>query len=286
VSVTIIEGTAYITPGYIGEKDYDPALVLRVPGTPPPAPIPVVSDDPAHQNASTAGAVFHLPGKHDQKRHGHPVAYDTAVSGDDVHKQMKTYADATPKEKKAVSGYQNGVDKYGSSVYEVYNRWLRGDKGDLDAIGAEAPKHVRPGIEGLDKAIASSHLKSDVVVHKGIVNGRESFGDKWSEHDDMTGVTWTNHGYSSTSSDKQVARNFTDKRWDPYGAGSAGETPTVLNVYVRQGDHAFSVTDPAAPPNSLVNMQKEVLLPRGTSFSVVADRGLTEGVRYLDVEVQ
>jgi hypothetical protein len=67
--------TTSITPGFFLQDDYDPAYVLKMPGDSPPAPIAVVSDEPAHQDASTAGATFHLPGKHNQESHGHGGAH-------------------------------------------------------------------------------------------------------------------------------------------------------------------------------------------------------------------
>lgn len=237
---------------------------------------------------SLTSSAFHLPGKHNQKAHAHGRMSEeeraSAVTGDEVLSQMKSYADLPPKLRTAAENYQNGADKFGRDWYQAQNSWLRNKSGNLDEITRDAPKHISAGITNLDKAINSSTLHENIKVYKGIANGSRTFGSAWSTGD-MTGVKVTNHAYSSTSSDPVVGRRFSDKMWDPYGAVAGKETPTVLNVYVLKGSKALTLTDKSRDPNVAENVQKEVLLPRGSTFFVIGDHGVIDGVRYLDVEV-
>lgn len=50
------KGTTSITPGYMRQEDYNPESTLRMPGDPPPAPVIVVGDQPAHTASALSTA--------------------------------------------------------------------------------------------------------------------------------------------------------------------------------------------------------------------------------------
>ncbi len=152
----------------------------------------------------------------------------------------------------------DAVTEYQSSFFYAINGQLRRD--EVDPL-------VRPIVDAMDSAMALSKLTADVQVWRGIAEPGKVFGDR--VDGDMTGLSWREDGYVSTSASSKVGRDFTYE-----GAGSG---PTLMRVSVPRGVGAVQVSG--------LYGQAELVLDRGHAFTVTADHGVTAGIRRLDVEV-
>jgi hypothetical protein len=117
-------------------------------------------------------------------------------------------------------------------------------------------------VADLASALRRYRLRQDVLTYRGVYSGDRAFGDLWAK-EDMTGVEWSDRGFFSTSVREDEARKHTRR-----GA--------LMRVKIPAGTGAGRV----GPWD-----EAEVLLPPGTQFRVVADHGMQDGVRRLDVEV-
>ena len=118
-------------------------------------------------------------------------------------------------------------------------------------------------VELMDKAFASSHLTSDVVVHRGS-SGAEFGPDSLSG--DLTGKEWTDLAFVSTSPEP----THTKRR------------KVMARITAPAGTPAVALR----APNRINTPESEILLDRGLRYRVTADRGVdAEGVRHIDVEV-
>lgn len=142
-----------------------------------------------------------------------------------------------------------------------------GINGQLDRVEVDQFFAVR--IQHLDDAMDGSVLTDDVATWRGIRDGRRAFGDRFDK--DLTGATWTDRRFVSTSASERVARDFTYE-----GASIQHTTPTVMRLLVPKGTKGV-VLDNAD--------QLELLLQRGLSLRVVKDHGDVDGIRRVDVEV-
>jgi hypothetical protein len=168
----------------------------------------------------------------------------------------RTESRLTVEQRSALSGYR-------ATNFFVVNDDLR---------RGETTEGFADGIRHLDEALASSPLASDTVVYRGVGAGRKVFGDRWDG--DLTGATWTERAYVSTTVDESVAVDITS-----FG----GErTPAVLRLVVPKDIHAVQLSKLA---DALSDGEGELLLERGLKLRVVRDRGVVDGVRRLDVEV-
>lgn len=129
-----------------------------------------------------------------------------------------------------------------------------------------APAAQQHQIAGIDEAMAASKLTSDVQVFRGVRNPTAMFGDRLSG--DLTGMQWREDAYVSSSAVRTVAADFAE------GADSVG---LVMNISVPAGTGGVEL--------SPVTFGAELLLDRGHTFRVTADRGVVDGVRVVDVEV-
>jgi hypothetical protein len=154
------------------------------------------------------------------------------------------------------------VDRYGGDGGYVINNDLRAQSGDLASL---QPKN-RATVEAMDSLMHDSPLQRDVVVHHKTSLARNPFSTSTTgEIDpldrDLTGFSWTEHTYTSTSiDDQQLKHRGIDLRITvPAG------TPAISHKTLDNG---------------------EILLPRGSTFRVTADHGKDDRfVRHLDVEV-
>lgn len=92
------------------------------------------------------------------------------------------------------------------------------------------------------------------------------FGDRMDA--DLTGMQWREDGFVSTSADPGAVDQFT-----------SGPNPVRMRVTAPAGTNAVDLSDPDSPDEA------ELLLNRGLSLEVTADRGVVAGVRQLDVQV-
>jgi 2'-5' RNA ligase len=174
--------------------------------------------------------------------------------------------------------FAGAVDTYMSGAFEDINGGLRRGRGDVGKVtgqsGAGATSvrgtaTVRDALTKLDQAMAESKLRDDVVVTRGIVNPQHVFGKLWS--DDVTGLSWREFGFSSTSPDREYARSY---------AGQ--ENGVVMNVLVPRGTGGIYVQENLGGGDTV---HHELVLDRGLRYRVVRDRGMVNGIRTIDVEV-
>jgi len=151
--------------------------------------------------------------------------------------------------------------RYRRSGYQPINSALRSR-----AALPEMPEHIRQHIENLDLLLGSSQLQDTVLGYRGVSNLGE-FINGWNNVD-VTGLTWTDWAYSSMSASRGIAEMF---------AGSGGESSVLMRIVARPGHPAFQLSD--------MDDEAEILLRRGATFRVVADYGIVNNRRILDVEI-
>jgi hypothetical protein len=156
-----------------------------------------------------------------------------------------------------------GVLSYVMASDGNVNALLRGGK----AIGSRS--RAEAFIETIDTALRHSPLTHDVLVFRGIQDGRSVFGDAW--RGDLTGCQFREPGYSSTSADRRRVEDFISDR---------DIAPAELRIHVPAGTHAINLSDFGDAHGD----EAELLLDRDLPFRVVADRS-DHGRRYLDVEI-
>ncbi len=131
---------------------------------------------------------------------------------------------------------------------------------------------VRASVRAIDESMEASPLPSEVVTWRGMSAGDNLFGDAF--NGDLTGAEWLENAYASTSTDRDIARQFAED------SNTWRTTPgsTMMRIVTPAGTGAVEVSDGS--------YEAELLLQRGLRMRVVADRGVDEdGVRQLDVEV-
>lgn len=159
----------------------------------------------------------------------------------------------TPDEAFALSSYKG-------SGYSRVNPWLRAGMDD------NRPDLARD-VADLDAALARSPLRSDVVVHRGIVAPQVVFGGAAGVN--LAGAEWTERAYVSTSTAEGQGRLFAL-------LGGDGEA-VVMRILVPAGTGAVELSNG--------DYESELLLRRGLRMRVVADTGPGTRPRMLDVEV-
>lgn len=151
------------------------------------------------------------------------------------------------------------------SAYVGINGALRRAGGGR--LGDDVAAEIRQQVDDLDRMLGP--LPSDMVLYRGIQNPRAAVPG-WG--DDVVGLEWTAHGYQSTSALVDVAETFA--RGEVAGAGAVTQ-PTVMRILVPKGTPGVQLSPAAA----------EVLLARGVRYRIVADHGISGGVRRVDVEI-
>lgn len=151
------------------------------------------------------------------------------------------------------------VRDYTGAEYAAVNRSLRG----LPLPYGYEQADVDPVVDGLDAAMAGSRLTRDIVVWRGMTS-TAMFGDR--ADGDLTGLEWLEQAYASTSASETKARMF-----------ATGQTPVLMRILTPAGTGAVEASG--------MDLEAELLLERGLRFRVVADRGVVDGKRLLDVEV-
>jgi hypothetical protein len=163
----------------------------------------------------------------------------------------------TAEQTAGLTEYQDG-SKPG---FQGINATLRGSRTSDDKTGA--------AVAGIDSAMASSALTQDVETWRGVRNASTMFGaDRMSG--DLTGMQWREDAFVSTSPDPGGVGGFAGTRSDPMR----------MRIVAPAGTAAIDMSDPADPS------EVELLLDRGHTFMVVADHGVIDGVRQVDVQVQ
>lgn len=157
---------------------------------------------------------------------------------------QETYSSLQKHETEAVS-------RYTASDYYDINKTL---------LGHLSPTTLEPGrqaqvtgwIKSMDEALAKSRLPADTTLYRGV--GPQT----WNILQDLEpGDVWTSPTFTSTSIDRQAAKDF-----------SKGP---MIHILAPKGTSGLYV-----PPISLHPHEKEVLLPRGQQFRV----------KYIDPEAR
>jgi hypothetical protein len=225
--------------------------------------------------------VFHLPGKHNQKTHGHgnrgpgrgrrpatpsagPAGGDGGTVGgttyDDPAAAKKFLDDhyGTWKKNTLTDAEYAGLSFYQSPGFALMNGQLRGlKKGDIKAdmtFNDGDLKRARKASSDLTKGIAKAPpLTEAVQVHRGFDAGQ--FGDL------SAGVTVTDKGFVSTSLTSE-------------GVASVGRAakPGVMRIELPAGTKAGA------------GSARELILPPGSSFEVVGVRD-EGGTTFVDARL-
>lgn len=188
--------------------------------------------------------------------------FDAAASGADTLAEMKAIDSLSP----AQALY---VGEYGMAAYESLNASL--------GKGVALSGKDKALVEVIDSALPPGARKKDVIVWRGMRNPDAKFGKAWNKKD-VTGLEWTQKGFSSTSADFGIAAGFAKEK--------DGKMPVVMRVLIPK-DAKIGTLDMRGRSNSNSH-ESEALLSRGVRYRVVADHGVGGGInkiRYLDVEV-
>lgn len=158
------------------------------------------------------------------------------------------------------------LDSYVGTGHKSINTNLRNAGGT-----GKITKAVKQHVDALDGLLAGSELQDDILVFRGIRNGRDIFGDDWDQ--DLTGVTWDEHGFLSTTASSKIATKFAADQ----SIFGKPETAAVMHITVPKGTQALTMSD--------LDDEAEILIARGQKLRIVKDHGLVDGRRRLDVEV-
>lgn len=152
------------------------------------------------------------------------------------------------------------IATYTGAEYAAINKSLRGQPMPYGYKLEDVAKTIAE----LDRALALSALQRDAVGWRGLHTGDAIFGGR--ADGDLTGFSWTEQAYGSTSARKHVALSFT------------GANGVVMRILIPRGTGVVEASG--------MQIEAELLLQRGLKLRVVRDRGISpDGLRYLDVEV-
>jgi hypothetical protein len=168
---------------------------------------------------------------------------------------------------------EKAANFYIGSGYGFVNSFLRGQNDGREAQTQET-------IKQLDAIMDRSKLQEDIGAFRGVANARLMFGDAL--EGDMTGLRWTEKGYTSTTVNQDVADDFVDHdaedEADDWAGNGRGVVPVKMRIALPQGTPAFQA--------SSVDDEAELVLGRNSNFRVIKDRGRDNtGVRVIDVEL-
>lgn len=163
---------------------------------------------------------------------------------------------------------QAAMVQYERSAFQDINVWLRSGRlyrKELGAWDALNEDEIKSLIADLNRAFGQSRLAEPVTVYRGLETGQGIFGPRDTWPDDLAGREWVEDGMFSTSATRAVADDFGQLQ---------------LRIVVPKGQRAIGMSGTGR------DQEGEILLPPGSRFRVVKDRGVgADGKRRLDVEV-
>lgn len=192
-----------------------------------------------------------------------PLTGDKAIQSVKIKYRMDTGELQGLIDTASVARVSDALRYYRGIGFADLNRILRGT---IDRLPTALERST---IDAIDEAMAISTLERDITVFRGLRNPTGIFGSRWAQAD-LTGVEWDELGLSSTAP--------TLARVEGYARHAEGGL--VLRLRVPAGTGAVDISSTGSGLES-----SEVVLARGLRFRVVADRGVVDGVRQLDVEV-
>ena len=154
---------------------------------------------------------------------------------------------------------------YRGTAYEDINDFLRLAAGDPDVRAPNS--EVRHFVDRINQAMGLSRLPVDVVLFRGIVDGRKLLADPALWEKSLDGLEFVSWAFSSATTEPAVAAQF---------AGTDGDS-VIMTILAPRGMSAIQMSD--------FDFEAEILLPQGLRYRVVNDRGVVDNVRRLDVEV-
>jgi len=189
-----------------------------------------------------------LPQGEEKLRREHPET-DQVIPGTELRRAQASHS---------VARYT--MDSSGSGEIDSFLRQNGG------RVPADVPTRFGSAIPDLDSLMSVSRSDKPIVLHRGIKSGEGTFGPDWRDGS-LVGAEWVDHGFSLNTSDPDLVSGSLT----PDGSG------VRLNVLVPKGTRAYDATvgDKAA----------EVILDRNLTYRVVADYGIQDGERVLDVEI-
>jgi hypothetical protein len=176
----------------------------------------------------------------------------------------------TPKQREALKIYETGW-------FVVINNRLREQKRDVleDAIDRKDEQTIVL----IDEAMAQSALPEPIQVWRGLFGAESIFGDSF-EHD-LSGFSWEDRGYGSTTTNEDVVDFFTGR----YGGKAPAPNSVKLKVTVSAGVQALQ-TSSHTKGSKENGAQAEITLQHDLVWKVTKDNGLdSNGVRQLEVSV-
>lgn len=158
------------------------------------------------------------------------------------------------------------IAEYQGGKYIDINEYARTGNvrpGQFESIG-EATAAAQRRQREIDAAIDGARIEKPMTVYRGIgtTGGREGVTGEI-----KAGTTFTDAGYSSTSTDRAIGLD--------YATGKPGGT--LLEIELPAGSRAYRV------PGDGSLQESELLLPRGTTFETLSVREGENGVRIARV---
>jgi hypothetical protein len=160
-----------------------------------------------------------------------------------------------------IGSESSSLFQYKGTGYMGVNGALRRENGQLP--DSWAFDFARDMTESIDSVMGRSVLPRDVSVQRGIMRGRDVFGDAWDG--DLAGAEWTEHAYISTTAEATVSKEFL-----------RGADTATLRIFVPAGTQAIEL--------SKLDYEGELLLQRGLRLHVVTDTGPGPN-RVIELEV-
>lgn len=159
----------------------------------------------------------------------------------------------------AIKEYQAGGSKGELGGFTTLQRFLR--TGSPTNAGVTYPKEqIEKVIAQVNESISTTQLASNKILYRGTRSYLDEFGvDDLSEI--KKGFTFTQKGFTSTSSSKKVTKRFTD-------ALNPDDRPANIVIKMKQGEHALDVAKHGDPVVGLIGPEKEWLLRSGQQFRV------------------
>lgn len=232
----------------------------------------------------------HLPGQHNQKRHGYRygglhevrrslrgqpqeerVEYrkranlpiperkeNYIVFGDSAWKSTQYFSKKQSLQKWAKNlsdEERSAIGSYTSAGHMEINRWLRKN----DVPGDAATKRLGQ-IKSLEKAIDRSELPEGVILHRGFSN-KELYQMAKANSESMVGSTLIDKGFGSTSTSGSIARDF---------ASIVGKETAPIKMTIRapKGTKGAIINLTRKYDDNMYFDESEVLLQRGTQYRV------------------